>query len=100
MGTYDRITRETMFNVVDAVNGKITLLPPPLGKPLPMAFVSCAEAGWPNVQYGEQVEEASPDWLKRYLAAKRAVEAKLAFDEQAEADHLPPIAHLGLEEVR
>jgi len=76
--TYDRITRETMFNVVDAINGKLTLLPPPLGTPMPMAFISCAEAGWPDVQFGEQVEEASPDWLKRYLAAKRSVEAKLA----------------------
>ena len=41
-------------------------------------YISCAEAGWPDVQFGEQVEEASPDWLKRYLAAKRSVEAKLA----------------------
>lgn len=29
------------------------------------------------MQYGEQVEAASPEWLVRYLAAKRAVEAQL-----------------------
>ena len=43
-----------------------------------MAFVSCAEAGWPDVALGQQVEAASPDWLQRYLAAKRSVEAALA----------------------
>jgi hypothetical protein len=30
------------------------------------------------VQFGEQVEAAAPEWLKRYLVAKRAVEAELA----------------------
>lgn len=74
--TYDRITRETAFNVIDAVRKKV-VLPPPLGKTTPLAFVSCAEAGWPDVQFGERVEEAAPDWLKRYLVAKRAVEAEL-----------------------
>jgi len=43
-----------------------------------LAFISCAEAGWPDVTFGDKVEEASPDWLKRYLVAKRAVEAELA----------------------
>ena len=75
--TYDRITRETMFNVIDAVQGDLTKLPPPLGKQIPLAFVSCAEAGWPDVQFGDRVEAAAPEWLVRYLAAKRAVEAKL-----------------------
>ena len=27
--TYDRITRETAFNVIDAVQGDLTKLPPP-----------------------------------------------------------------------
>ena len=75
--TYDRITRETAFNVIEAVQGDITKLPPPLGSPTPLAFVSCAEAGWPDVQFGDRVEAAAPEWLVRYLAAKRAVEAKL-----------------------
>ena len=75
--TYDRITRETAFNVIDAVQGDLTKLPPPLGRTTPLAFVSCAEAGWPDVQFGDRVEAAAPEWLVRYLAAKRAVEAKL-----------------------
>ena len=40
-------------------------------------FVSCAEAGWPDVRFGDRVEKLAPDWLCRYLAAKRAVEAQL-----------------------
>ena len=44
----------------------------------PFAFVSCAEAGWPDVKLGDVVEaRAAPEWLRRYLAAKRLVEAKL-----------------------
>ena len=147
--TYDRITRETAFNVIDAISADLTKLPPPLGRPTPLAFVSCAEvrdrgtctarwhmhgkcawhvgtctaharyvhgtrynaaaalllschsmhppcnpmhppcnpsthpaaprtqAGWPDVQFGDRVEAAAPEWLVRYLAAKRAVEARL-----------------------
>lgn len=43
----------------------------------PIAFVSCAEAGWPDVKFGPEVDAAAPDWLQRYLIAKRAVEAEL-----------------------
>ena len=71
--TYDRITRETAFNVIEAVQGDITKLPPPLGSPTPLAFISCAEAGWPDVQFGDRVEAAAPEWLVRYLAAKRTL---------------------------
>lgn len=52
-----------------------------LGRKAPFVFVSCAESGWPDVQYGEQVEESAPDWLKAYLVAKRAVEAELRASE-------------------
>lgn len=83
--TYDRITRETAFNVIDAVRKKMAL---PFGMPTPLAFVSCAEAGWPDVQFGEAVDEAAPDWLKRYLVAKRAVEAELQT-----SDKLRPIIY-------
>ena len=41
--TYDRITRETAFNVIEAVQSDMTKLPPPLGSPTPLAFISCAE---------------------------------------------------------
>jgi nucleoside-diphosphate-sugar epimerase len=64
--TYDRITRQTAFNAIDAfaqqaVNGSA------LGGPF--LFVSAAEAGW--------TFDAPVDWLQRYLIAKRAVEGKL-----------------------
>jgi hypothetical protein len=45
---------------------------------LPFIFVSAAEAGWPDVVGGPQIEQfLAPEWLRRYLAAKRAVEEKL-----------------------
>jgi len=71
--TYDRITRLTMFNVIDAVEKKINLPFGNKGK-FPLCFVSCAQAGWSDVTLGSQVR---PEWLKKYLAAKRSVEEKL-----------------------
>jgi len=74
--TYDNITRKTMFNVLEAIeakqknnNDKTTRLP--------LAFVSAAEAGWTAVQFGAAVEQVAPGWLKKYLAAKRAVEDRI-----------------------
>jgi len=79
--TYDNITRKTMFNIIDAVEAKAKN---PLnalkgtGK-IPLAFVSCAESGWPDVQFGDFVEEKlAPEWLRKYLVAKRAVESRLS----------------------
>merc|ERR1712039_538502 len=46
-------------------------------EPTPILFVSAAEAGWPDVALGPQVETAAPEWLKQYLVAKRAVEAEI-----------------------
>lgn len=75
--TYDNITRQTMFNILDACESPINRLKKK-GK-MPLAFVSCAEAGWPDVQYGDFVEQKlAPEWLKRYLVAKRAVEDRLS----------------------
>jgi len=74
--TYDVVTRQTMFNVIDAVERKATN--PFQQTKTPLCFVSCAEAGWPDVEFGSTVEEKlAPEWLRRYLAAKRAVEGKL-----------------------
>ena len=39
------------------------------------------------MQFGEAVEEAAPEWLQRYLIAKRAVEAEL----NGATDKLRPI---------
>ena len=76
--TYDNITRQTMFNIIEAVESPVNRLRKG-GTKTPLAFVSCAEAGWPDVQFGEFVEEKlAPDWLKKYLVAKRAVEARLS----------------------
>jgi hypothetical protein len=75
--TYDNITRLTMFNVIQAIGAKKSN---PFAKKerMPLCFVSCAEAGWPDVTMGDFVEEKlAPEWLQKYLKAKRAVESKL-----------------------
>mmetsp|Transcript_11878 Transcript_11878/g.28098 ORF Transcript_11878/g.28098 Transcript_11878/m.28098 type:complete len:305 (+) Transcript_11878:55-969(+) len=72
--TYDRITRQTAFNVIDAIKGRLRM---PFSKPMPVMFVSAAEAGWPDVALGPEVEQVAPKWLQEYLSAKRAVEGQL-----------------------
>ena len=67
-----------MFNVIDAIEKKGSF--PSLGKKekFPLCFVSAAEAGWPDVSGGSFVEDnLAPAWLKKYLGAKRLVEARL-----------------------
>jgi NAD dependent epimerase/dehydratase family len=79
--TYDTITRLTAFNAIDAsleyaLNNKNKLKEKSF--PLPFCFISAAEAGWPDVPGGKQIENAlAPKWLQRYLVAKRTVESKL-----------------------
>merc|ERR1719445_355566 len=79
--TYDNITRKTMFGIIEAIEKKAMNPLAMLGggaKKTPLAFVSCAEAGWPDVKFGDYVEEKlAPEWLKKYLIAKRAVEERL-----------------------
>ena len=79
--TYDSITRLTAFNAIDATmeyaqrSGIVAF---------PFVFTSAAEAGWPDVTFGKQVEEyLAPEWLQRYLKAKREVENKLLNAEPA-----------------
>jgi len=74
--TYDNITRQTMFNIASAIEGKMAFS---LGnQKFPLCFVSAAEAGWPEVAGGSFIEEKiAPEWLKKYLAAKRTVEERL-----------------------
>lgn len=43
----------------------------------PLCFVSAAEVGWPDVPFGNTVDGLAPEWLNRYLVAKRSVEARL-----------------------
>jgi nucleoside-diphosphate-sugar epimerase len=80
--TYDNITRKTMFNIIDAIEKKarnpVNMIKNGNAK-MPLAFVSCAETGWPDVQFGDLVEEKlAPEWLKKYLISKRTVETRLA----------------------
>ena len=81
--TYDNITRKTALMVLDALKSRLVL---PGSPPIPYAFVSCAEAGWPDVAFGDKVEATAPDWLQRYLVAKRAVEGAMGG-----ADRIRPI---------
>mmetsp|Transcript_26647 Transcript_26647/g.51642 ORF Transcript_26647/g.51642 Transcript_26647/m.51642 type:complete len:317 (+) Transcript_26647:37-987(+) len=69
--TYDNITRRTAEILLDQISKNRG------NKPTPVAFVSAAEAGWPQMSGGSTVENVAPDWLKRYLTAKRAVEAMM-----------------------
>lgn len=85
--TYDTVTRLTAFYAIDACveyNNKRMA-------PMPFCFVSAAEAGWPEVPGGTRIERfLAPSWLKRYLAAKRAVETKL-FAAAADNNKIRPI---------
>lgn len=75
--TYDNITRQTMYNILDAMENPVYRLKKG-GAKTPLAFVSCAEAGWPDVKFGHFIEQRlAPEWLKKYLVAKRAVESRL-----------------------
>lgn len=79
--SYDQITRLTAFHAIEAAQDyaqRKSL------REFPFVFTSAAEAGWPEVELGDSVEEyLAPDFLKRYLAAKRAVEAKLMEDNSS-----------------
>jgi nucleoside-diphosphate-sugar epimerase len=73
--TYDTITRLTAFHAMDAA---MEYAQASGMQPFPFGFTSAAEAGWPEVTGGSFVESnLAPDFLKRYLAAKRAVETRL-----------------------
>lgn len=76
--SYDGITRQTAFNAIDATVKYLEENQSPSETRLPFVFTSAAEAGWPDVPGGKQIENIlAPEWLRRYLAAKRIVESKL-----------------------
>jgi hypothetical protein len=73
--TYDTITRLTATYAIDAA---IAYAASNRLSDFPFLFTSAAEAGWPDVTGGPLVERfLAPDFLRRYLAAKRAVEQRL-----------------------
>lgn len=74
--TYDDITRKSAFYAIEAV--KDYAKDRELDGNFPFVFISAAEAGWPDKKGGSFIENnLAPDWLRRYLAAKRAVEEKM-----------------------
>ncbi|KAG7344187.1 NAD dependent epimerase/dehydratase family protein [Nitzschia inconspicua] len=79
--SYDSITRVSAFNAIDAAIEYAKSQQSSANdskRRLPFVFTSAAEAGWPDVAGGPQIEQfLAPDWLRRYLAAKRAVEERL-----------------------
>lgn len=73
--SYDSITRVTAFNAIDAT---VEYCNKNNMENFPFCFTSAAEAGWPEMTGGTFIEtNLAPDWLRRYLVAKRAVEEKL-----------------------
>ena len=86
--TYDAVTRTTAFNVIDAIERKQsmnigTILSRGGNNRYPLCFVSAAEAGWPDVAFGDTIDGLAPKWLNRYLVAKRAVEGRLRESNEA-----------------
>ena len=80
--SYDTITRLTAFNAIQAT-AEYVAANQLIGKDFPFVFTSAAEAGWPQMTGGPQIEQyLAPEWLRRYLQAKRAVEEKLQEAEQ------------------
>lgn len=75
--SYDDITRKTVFNALDSIKAHKSAS----ASPLPFIFISAAEAGWPEMGGGKYVEKLAPDFLKRYLSAKRTVEKRLGEEE-------------------
>lgn len=73
--TYDTITRVTAFHAIDAALDYVSSNN--LHDPFPFCFTSAAEAGWPEVAGGPLIESIMPEFIKRYMKAKRAVELKL-----------------------
>jgi len=76
--TYDAVTRFTGEALIDAL---VNRLPP--NRQLPVVFISAAEAGWPDVPGGRVMDNLAPNFLKRYLAAKRTVEGRLLQPNEA-----------------
>lgn len=76
--SYDTITRLTSFNAIEAAT-EYAVQQGQQG--MPFCFTSAAEAGWPEMTGGAFIEGVMPEFIRRYLSAKRAVEAKLMASE-------------------
>ena len=72
--SYDVLTRQTAFEAIELAERTCA-------RTGAFVFISAAEAGWPAMRFGPSVEWLAPNWLRRYLAAKRAVEARVELSE-------------------
>lgn len=72
--SYDVLTRQTAFEAIELAERTCA-------RTGAFVFISAAEAGWPTMRFGPSVEWLAPNWLRRYLAAKRAVEARVELSE-------------------
>lgn len=63
IATYDLVTRQTAYSLLDTIENQ------KYSSPIPLIFISAAEAGWDF--------EAPVPWLEKYLIAKRQVETRL-----------------------
>merc|ERR1712216_792265 len=82
--TYDDLTRKTALALLAATGTDCA-------PNTPMVFMSAAEAGWPNQTCGPCINRfVAPNFLKRYLIAKRAVEAELLSTDRVRGIILRP----------
>jgi nucleoside-diphosphate-sugar epimerase len=81
--TYDTITRITAFNAIDAaIEYAKQSSSSSVSSSFPFCFTSAAEAGWPQMTGGPFIESIMPEFIGRYMIAKRAVEDKLMNESQ------------------
>eukprot|EP00873_Tetraselmis_striata_P039394 jgi/Tetstr1/459658/TSEL_005014.t1 len=81
--SYEQVTAETALAAAEA----LVAASGDAAAPKPFVFVSAAEAGWTETLGGDPF--FAPAFLRRYLAAKRKVEA--ALQEYAEQGKLRPV---------
>lgn len=82
--TYDDLTRKTAFALLAAAESSCA-------PQTAYVFLSAAEAGWPNQTCGSFIDKfVAPNFLQRYLTAKRAVEAKLLDSDRIRSVILRP----------
>jgi hypothetical protein len=74
-------TRKTAFNVIKSIEKKqsysIGNVISKESNRFPLAFVSAAEAGFPEVTLGKLVHSLTPGWMSEYLNDDRAIEARI-----------------------
>ena len=70
--TYDTVMRDSAVALAAAAQSGVTG-----GAEMPLVYVSAAEVAWCESDGGKKLEAALPEFLGRYLSAKREAEALL-----------------------